>query len=614
MYHNEGFEGSISQDEKRERRSDVENSEDERRRTKMGSLKKKALNASTKLTHTLKKRGKRKVDFRSPVSIEDVRDADEERSVSHFRQELIAKDMLPEKHDDYHTLLRFLKARKFDLSRTIQMWYEMIRWRKEFGTDTIVEDFEFEELDEVLHYYPQGYHGVDKDGRPVYIERLGKIEPSKLMHITTLDRYLKYHVQEFEKAFMEKFPACSIAAKRHINTTTTILDVQGVGLKHWCKTVRDLVTSIQKIDGDYYPETLHQMFIVNAGPGFKLLWNTVKGFLDPKTTAKIHLLGTKYQSRLLEAIDASQLPEFLGGLCTCCDAGGCLMSNRGPWNDPLIMKLARNVELSFVRPISQVPNRTSIGKSCIKLRPVKARCSDTSTAESGSDGDDGCSPLTSRNAEYTRLAPVHEEARAKDSSSYYSCEDHFIVVDKAVDNGDDVAGSSRNSPRGVRDQTRPYGYLGLGRLKEDSIGGIIKYFARAIIAVFFRIISACRVLGRIECSSFHAVDPSNGTESPAPGQHQAAVDDACEDHVNPCLERIQRLEEMFVELKRKPAEIPAEKERVLMDSWDRIKSIEFDLEKTKRVLHATVMQQLEIAETLDAVQESSSARKRSFCR
>ena len=52
------MEGLLTLDDRKERRSDVDNSEDERRRLSIGSLKKKALNASNKLTHSLMKRGK----------------------------------------------------------------------------------------------------------------------------------------------------------------------------------------------------------------------------------------------------------------------------------------------------------------------------------------------------------------------------------------------------------------------------------------------------------------------------------------------------------------------------------------------------------------------------
>lgn len=37
------------------------------------------------------------------------------------------------------SLCRFLKAREFNIEKTIQMWEEMLNWRKEYGTDALLE-------------------------------------------------------------------------------------------------------------------------------------------------------------------------------------------------------------------------------------------------------------------------------------------------------------------------------------------------------------------------------------------------------------------------------------------------------------------------------------------
>ncbi|XP_044503542.1 phosphatidylinositol/phosphatidylcholine transfer protein SFH9-like isoform X2 [Mangifera indica] len=563
---------------------DVETSEDEKRRSQSRYLRKKAMSASTRLTHSLRKRGSKRVSDSqyASISIEDVRDAEEEKAVNAFRQALIANDLLPPRHDDYHTMLRFLKARKFDIDKTVQMWADMLNWRKEFGADSILQDFVYDEFEEVQRYYPHGYHGVDKEGRPVYIERLGKAEPSKLMNVTIVERFLKYHVQGFEKTFAKKFPACSIAAKRHIDTTITILDVQGLNWMSFGKVAHDLVMRIQKIDGDNYPETLHQMFIVNAGSGFKLLWSTAKTFLDPKTTAKIHVLGNRFHNKLLEFIDSSQLPDFLGGTCSCPNEGGCLRSDKGPWNDPGINKLLQASHAMSLRKTMSFSDSDDLE---LKLFTSKIADSEISPI----DPIVVSSPNTSG---FIQSVPLHNKGRMNGPNSICS------VVEPVDATGADGATSTNDltiedNPRRPRKRLIPH------------VTSLVVRFVLNLLACIYLLLPGLRKLFML----LHANKPlENRTESQIPlsmSQERNVPQTVEEKSFHPCWERLQRLEALLGHLLDKPKNIPAEKEDMLLESMSRIKSIEQDLQKTKRALLATASKQLEIAESLENLKESS---------
>ncbi|XP_071685522.1 phosphatidylinositol/phosphatidylcholine transfer protein SFH8-like isoform X2 [Rutidosis leptorrhynchoides] len=556
------LEGTSSYYECNEHNSDFEVSGEEKK-CRMGTLKK----AASRLRRSLKKKSRRK---NNTIPIDDIRDPEEVIAVDNFRQVLLANDLLPEKFDDYYTLLRFLKARNFDIEKSKQMWANMLQWRKSFGIDNIFEDFEFNELKEVLKHYPQGYHGVDREGRPIYIELLGKADPDKVMLVTTLDRYVKYHVQGFEKTTKIRFPACTVAARKHITAGTTILDVQGLGLKNLTRSAIDFITKLQQIDNDYYPETLGRMYIINAGPGFKMLWKAIQSFLDPKTRSKIHVLGHKYKSTLLEVIDAGQLPEFLGGKCNCADQGGCLQSDKGPWQDHNILHLVYSGKAKC--SVQEISTLSREGRTDSEDRSpmIQMKSSEASAVESASENEDIASKGTKCITE-PKLAPVSEDY-AKD-----------IQVDK-VDDQRNKREVSLQEPE----------------INEESLILTARTRARIWFSLM-SFLSFATFIFRLFKKTFLSISrPTRGPQSPfrdLSSVRQKLIDLECK--VN--------------DLELKSAELPNDKEDLLKTAVCRVDALESELIATKKALHESLMKLDELLAYVDAQKKVKSRGKKLCC-
>nr|XP_017257091.1 PREDICTED: phosphatidylinositol/phosphatidylcholine transfer protein SFH6-like isoform X2 [Daucus carota subsp. sativus] len=561
-----GNEGSIVHDERKELQSDHQNEVDEI--TREGTLKGKEIFAPDDYEVSIKegtRGGNRKKGVKEvPFEIEVDLNSEELKAVQEFRLSLINDNLLPDRFDDQYLMLRYLKARKFDVEQTKCMWVNMLQWRRDFGTDTILEDFNFAELDEVQKYYSHGHHGVDKDGRPVYIERIGKVDANKLTQVTTWDRLVKYHVQEFEKRVLVKFPACSISARRHIDSSTVILDVQGVDSKKFAGSVGEVMDKMRLIDTNYYPETLHRMFIINAGPVFWMAWNIIcKRHVDPKTLTKIQVLGKKYQNKLLEVIDKSELPEFLGGCCTCMDQGGCVRSDKGPWNDPNVLKMVRG----------------------------------TSIFESGAGAEEATFPEKKQQHPEQKLEP------ARDQVGSTACQDE-VLSDCEVDLLSKTVNEKAKVGKSVQES---HSSRGFGLPRESSVRRLLARICTILLLICTGIstsicwICAAAVAALKSAARTRESDPPT-TEFPGENRHSDPV------------QKIYELERKVNMLLARSCSMPRNRDEALNAAVCRVDALEAELISTKKALHEALLKQEELLACIDSEEAAMSPGKKTMTR
>jgi len=240
-----------------------------------------------------------------------------------------------------HMLVRFLIARKWDVEKATEMLRDHYKWLAEKNMSKLLQD-PFPEEQHIKKFYPQTFHGTDKMGRPIYIERPGHIDMPRLLQVTTPERVLEYCYASTEWR------------GRVVDKSLNIMDLEDLGFRvvtH--STARKVLKTYVEVLQNHYPEQAGKMVIINAPKVFGIAWSFVKPLLDEKTVGKISIYGTDraaYTQALLELVDEDQLPALFGGKCVCDgqDHLSCMCSMKGPWVDPEVKELLES------HPVDQI--------------------------------------------------------------------------------------------------------------------------------------------------------------------------------------------------------------------------------------------------------------------
>ncbi|XP_071323028.1 SEC14-like protein 2 [Trachinotus anak] len=218
---------------------------------------------------------------------------------------------LPAQHDHY--LLRWLRARSFNVQKAEAMIRKHVEFRKQMRVDSIISDWKPPEV--IEKYVSGGMCGYDREGSPIWYDVIGPLDPKGLLLSATKQDFLKTKIRHTEMLRRE----CQRQSEKlgkNIESITLIYDCEGLGLKHVWKPAIEAYGEILTMFEENYPEGLKRVFLIKAPRMFPMAYNLIKHFLCEETRRKIIVLGSNWQEVLRAHIDPEQLPVVYGGTLT----------------------------------------------------------------------------------------------------------------------------------------------------------------------------------------------------------------------------------------------------------------------------------------------------------
>ena len=150
-------------------------------------------------------------------------------------------------------LLRFLRARDFNVEKAREMLSHSLVWRKKHGVDKILSEYELPPV--VKDYFPGGWHQHDKEGRPTFILRLGQMDVKGLIKSVGEEGLTKLTLHVCEEG-LRLTEEASHRLNRPISTWSMLLDLEGLNMRHlWRPGMKALLHIIEICEANY-PETL----------------------------------------------------------------------------------------------------------------------------------------------------------------------------------------------------------------------------------------------------------------------------------------------------------------------------------------------------------------------
>lgn len=156
-------------------------------------------------------------------------------------------DKLPIFLQTDHALCRFLRARNFDLEKSHAMLVNHLKWREEIKLDEEWDKWQLSDSEELQKYWPQYYHGTDRQGRPLYVQAPGDMDTAGLLKVFPMQRLKIALALASECVVRVRLPAATAAASIHIESSSVVLDLRNISFSTFWSMRGDLLSIINQL-------------------------------------------------------------------------------------------------------------------------------------------------------------------------------------------------------------------------------------------------------------------------------------------------------------------------------------------------------------------------------